>query len=147
MNGGFADSFTTTTTCSIEDIRCGPLTRGWESDSLMADLRAHLADALRGYLSDMPPSIQDWFGPEEMADVLLSLPGIAIVELPKGHDVGPPENPCFQFVNVVTCPGSREIVDESTAWPRRKHNPATARAHAGMLLAAAIAAEEGRNDA
>lgn len=107
---------------------------------IVTDLRARIADALREHLIHYLSSPMIDF--EGIADVLLSLPGIAVVELPEGHDVGPPDEPCLQFTNVVAWPGSGLLQDESTLWPHRKHNPTTARRHAASLLAAADAAEE-----
>lgn len=123
----------------------------------MSGVRARIAEALREHgtsaiptwanericlcdetFRSMPP------GPDladHVADVLLSLPGIAIVELPEGHDVGPPGERYLQFKNVVAGPYG-EIRDESTVDPV-KHNPTTARRHAASLLAAANAAEAG----
>jgi hypothetical protein len=106
----------------------------------MTDLRDRLAAALDEKLLN-----SEVLGPiyvKEMANVLanaaLSLPRIAIVELPEGADVG---QRWLQFKNVVAGPDGN-ILDESAS-PAIRHNAATARSHAASLLAAANAAERG----
>lgn len=107
----------------------------------MTEVRALLAEALQEHRSR-----HGWCSVEHDIDALLSLPRIAIVELPEGHEVGPPDAPCLQFTNVVAWPGSGFLQDESTPWPHRRQNPTTARRHATALLAAADAAEQQAKD-
>jgi len=103
----------------------------------MIDLRQRLADSLNKQLDLYGDGISSGHM-EMLVDSLLSLPGIAIVELPDGSDVG---QGWTQFKNVVVGPGG-DIRDEGSAYPPVQHNAATARSHAAALLAAANKAEQ-----
>lgn len=109
----------------------------------MADLRARLVDALMAYTSDMPPSIQDWFNPEEMADVVLSLPGVAIVELPEPHSSRRPGWDGRDDDRWSTPLGPVTRWGGLIQSPLPIARPAEARQFAVALLSAANTAEEG----
>jgi hypothetical protein len=88
----------------------------------VTDIRARLADALRGtdrYLSGSDP--------DQLADVLLSLPGIAIVELPEPNTIAVAAGDLVEF---------RIVGGDSVLY-----QPDGARRVAAALLAAADAAE------
>jgi hypothetical protein len=96
----------------------------------MTGVRTRLADAIDKHALQNHGVIV----PRELADVLLSLPDIAIVELPEANDKG--GWPCG-------CDGTRVWLDHRdlcvrTICQNRVHNP---RAFAAALLAAANAAE------
>lgn len=102
----------------------------------MSDIRARLAEALRKAMFEDP----DWAfvgNPNQLADALLSLPGIAIVELPEADTDGR-----FRFRGscyVYADPEDGLIMTQRGT----THGVATeARETAAALLAAAIAAEQ-----
>lgn len=78
----------------------------------MTDLRAHLTDALALEFRDDPLSpceITATFA-SHLADVLLRLPGIAIVELPEAHeDVRIYKRSIWILTNALTPGYAREI--------------------------------------
>lgn len=88
----------------------------------MSDIRARLVDALQNQDG------WDLFTPEAAVDVLLSLPGIAVVELPALPSSG-----------VVT--DGRWVLDQSW-YADQRMRPRSAREHAAALLAAANAAAQ-----
>lgn len=106
----------------------------------MTDIRTRLADALAAHrlMNARCEGCGESAKYESLhqADVLLSLPGIAIVELPERNDKGGWS---------CGCDGQRVWVDHQDSCVRhlgetRLHNP---RALAAALLAAANAAEDG----
>jgi hypothetical protein len=106
----------------------------------MTDIRARLANAIAAELEIRRGTVETWGA--HIADVLLSLPGIAIVELPEPY----PDETVHQYW--APEPGQQiGVADigivriEATARWRSVDVP-TARAHAAALLAAANAAED-----
>jgi hypothetical protein len=101
----------------------------------MTDIRARLTDALREHASWAVPMRDD---AERIADVLLSLPGIAIVELPEPlPGRAGAEMPRWEFGGAV--------IQSRHPWVHldgRALDVAETRALATRLLAAANAAEE-----
>lgn len=116
----------------------------------VTDIRTRLADALRKFMLSMSnrnynldenrvrldsPVVDVGY----LADVLLSLPGIAIVELPEGQEWGESQT---DFVHTRTdprCPG--EIAHFLRGGVGKWITAAKAREYAAALLAAANAAE------
>lgn len=116
----------------------------------MADLRARLTDALQLELAVRRGGLRKWAA--HIADVLLSLPGIAIVELPQPDGasyVVDPEDDQFEVIPIQL---SRDPWNESAeryhgcriSWGSLELNLVDdhARALAAALLGAANAAEQ-----
>lgn len=122
---------------------------------MVSDLRTRLANALKQHqflhanhasigsnarcLCGLRPQDQSEWADHVVADVLLSLPGIAIVELPEFND----GYGCFSGGGY---PCSRDSDDQGgmvrTSMSANYLPPRTARAYAAALLAAASAAEQ-----
>lgn len=125
----------------------------------MTDPRAQFADSLREHqLGFAEPdggfccasSRCDWTGHnydfvDHLADMLLSLPGVAIVELPDEYDYGWDVPSCGEF-NGVESTGDSVISVEINSYGIEAHTlgemtPLEARLLAAALLAAVNAAE------
>lgn len=109
----------------------------------MTDLRTRLVDALREHRARRPKCITCSYGHESdrhLIDVLLSLPGIAIVELPEAIPKGLtdwPDDASFPVGEM-----SVRVLGHSVRWGDSKYPTGYARSLAAALLAAANAAEK-----
>lgn len=103
----------------------------------MTDIRTRLADALQEAINNVPvgvPDATDW--PSHIADVLLSLPGIAILELPEVDlERGFITEPGMWSINLTERKTSMAVGRD------RQWSPTDLREFAAALLATANAAE------
>lgn len=121
----------------------------------MSDVRAKLAEALRGHQRNPYGQHDGWWEcscstdephtPEHLADVLLSLEGVAIVALPEPEDTGSGQDGEFDawWGHSARWSG-HDVWAESGAVHTsaiHQHTPEQARYLAAVLLAAADAAE------
>lgn len=120
----------------------------------MTDIRTRLADALHRAMSRIIGGVapDGMWAPEYLADVLLALPGIAIVELPEPDGTGGITQETWRVGNLTV-----ETMGDAVLWPtghkagyglhcdeEHSHNGCQsiwARRLAAALLAAANAAE------